>query len=115
MKAKSIGIILVILAVLLAVSGCIETIRDAEHTGIITAVEPEGVVWKSTNVYVKTDAESTQEDLYCLEDSSLVPELKQLAKSKARVTVLYRNEMIVAPWRCDGSATAGIITGIKRD
>ncbi len=40
---------------------------------------------------------------------SLIPKVEQFSKDRSKVTVLYRDELIVAPWRC-GLYNGGIIT-----
>ena len=102
---------MMILLILLS-SGCIETTINGKHSGQITAIDKTGILWKTYDVYVKSDISSSQEDLYCVEDSSLIPKLEKLSKERKQVTLLYRNEFIIAPWRC-GLSVAGIITGVE--
>lgn len=97
---------------LLLLTSCWQTTRNAEHNGQVTAVELNGVVWPTWSVYVKTDISSSQEDQYCVEDQNLIPLMKNLSDSRAKVTFFYRDEFIIAPWRCSGSDQA-IITGVK--
>jgi hypothetical protein len=92
-------------------AGCGVTTRDAEHTGFITAVEKNGLIWPTGRVYVKTDLSSSQEDRYCVEDEKIYNQLKQKAKNKESLTLVYKDEAFVAPWRCESES--GIITGIK--
>jgi len=111
MKVK---VILVLMAILtLSLSGCIETTSNGRHSGQVTAVEKNGVIWKTWDVYVKSDISASQEDKYCVEDVSLIPLLEQASKDRVKVTLLYRDELIVAPWRCENTEE-GIITGIER-
>ena len=112
MKSK-IVILMLILAIILASSGCIETLSNGRHAGQITAIEKEGLIWKTYTVYVKSDISSSQEDIYCVEDLSLLPELNHLSKERQKVTLIYRDEAIVAPWRC-GTYNGGIITGVEK-
>lgn len=100
-----LGIIVVLL-----LSGCWETTRNAEHNGQITAIEQSGAFWKTWTVYVKTDISSSQEDHYCVEDETLIPQLKNISDTRQKVTLIYRAEMFIAPWRCGQSE---IITGVK--
>jgi hypothetical protein len=106
-------IILSMLFLALIVSGCIETLSNGKHAGQITSIEKEGLIWKTYTVYVKSDISSSQEDTYCVEDQGILPELYQASKDRAKITLLYRDEIIVAPWRC-GSYNGGIITGIEK-
>ena len=97
--------------VLTLLSGCIETIIDGKHSGQITAIEKSGLIWKTYTVYVKTDISSSQEDVYCVEDLSLIPELEKLSGDRQKVTIIYRDEFFKAPWRCNQYEP--IITGVE--
>jgi len=111
---KQIKIIVgLMLLIALIVSGCIETLSNGKHTGQITSIEKEGLIWKTYTIYVKSDTSSSQEDTYCVENLDILPELYQLSKDRTKVTLLYRDEMIVAPWRC-GQYNGGIITGVEK-
>ncbi len=112
MKSKILMMTL-ILTIILASSGCIETTSNGRHNGQVTAVERNGVIWKTWDVYIKSDISSSQEDKYCVEDTTLIPQLDALSKDRTKVTVLYRDELVVAPWRC-GNDEVGIITGIEK-
>ncbi len=113
MKTKIYIVAILIMIIVSLLSGCIETMNNGKHNGQITAIEKEGLIWKTYTVYVKSDISSSQEDTYCLEDLSLVPKVEQFSKDRSKVTILYRDELIVAPWRCE-PYNGGIITGIEQ-
>lgn len=94
-------IIPALLLIAIVGTGCGVTTRDAEHTGYITAVERNGLIWEKGYAYVKTDLSSSQEDVYCVEDDSVYEKLKDASRNKQRVTVTYKSEAFVAPWRCE--------------
>lgn len=76
-----------------------------EHVGIVTAVETSGIFWQTHSVYVKTDAESTQEDVYCVTDASLLEPLRNLSKTREHVTLrFHRPGVWVGPWDCGGQS-----------
>ena len=104
--------IIILLIILLSFSGCIETTSNGKHSGQITAFEKEGLIWKTYTVYVKSDVSSSQEDTYCLEDLSILPQIEKASKDRSKVTINYRDELIVAPWRC-GIYNGGIISGVE--
>lgn len=112
-----VGIIVIILMVILFSVGIflvglhIET-NDGEHTGYITAVEKSGLFFKTYTVYVKTDTQSSQEDMYCVIDDSIIPELKEKSGKKEQVTVVFMDYVSAGISNC-GSYNAGIITGLK--
>jgi hypothetical protein len=62
------------------------------HTGYITAVEQKGFFFKNYNVYVKTDNQSSQEDVYCLDRSKtdLASKLQQFSKNRELVSVTFQ-------------------------
>lgn len=88
---------------LIVLPGCAVTTTGGEHVGIVTAMEKHGLIWKTWDAYVKTDATSSQEDTYCVEDSDVVDMLRQFNVSREKVVLHYHAEMITAPWRCNGN------------
>ncbi len=104
---------MLLFTVIIASSGCIEILTNGRHSGQITAIEKNGFIWKTGTVYVKSDISSSQEDRYCVEDETLIPLLDNLSQTRQRVTLLYRDEIYKAPWRCSVSDNAGIIIGIE--
>ena len=85
---------------------------SGEHTGFVTAVESnDNLVWDSDLVYFKTSLESTQEDVYCVNDKSLKVLLMQYAVSGEGVTLVYENPFWF--WRslCNGGSS--VVVGVK--
>jgi len=78
----------------------IGTANEGQHTGYVTAVEKEGIIWKTWRVYIKTDPQSSQEDKYCVEDESLIPKLQKMQESRQLVTLNYSSPSIVWAWQC---------------
>jgi hypothetical protein len=116
-KKGGIGIallLLVIVAFLIVMTVGIpyQTTRNGSHTGIITAVEENGFIFKTVTVYVKTDAQSSQEDQYCLKDKSLIDSLKEFEKSKVQVTVYFNNNVLNGWANCNGEEA--VITGAEQ-
>jgi len=60
-----------------------------EHTGFVTAVERNGVFFKTGTAYVKTDLSSSQEDKYCVADSAVYNKLVELSKNHSRAVLQY--------------------------
>lgn len=90
-----------VLAAAIIMPGCGVLTDNAEHIGIVTAVEHKGWPWRAWSVYVKTDKTSSQEDVYCVEDLRVVDELKDFAEKGERVKLVYHGELASAPWRCE--------------
>ncbi len=62
MKTKVVIVAMLIMIIVSLLSGCIETMNNGKHSGQITAIEKEGVIWKTYTVYVKSDISSSQEE-----------------------------------------------------
>lgn len=106
-------VLFVLLITLIEVIGIpYETLSNGSHTGIITAIETSGIIFKTTTVYVKTDAQSSQEDKYCLIDKSLIPKLEQHEFAKEQVTIYFKNNLVKGYLNCD-SEPGGIIIGVS--
>lgn len=76
------------------------TPTEGSHTGFITAVEKNGVIWKTGRAYVKTDLSSSQEDKYCVKDQRVYDELVKVQTSKEKVTVKFSAPLVVSNWDC---------------
>lgn len=60
-----------------------------EHTGYVTAVQKQGIIYKTGRAYVKTDIQSSQEDLYCIVDEEVYTRLQEVSKTKKQVSLKY--------------------------
>ena len=65
--------------------------RGGYHSGYVTAVDQDGLIYPNYQVYVKTDNSSSQEDIYCINrnNPTLANQLKELSKSREQVTLYY--------------------------
>jgi len=95
----------------LPVNGIHLNTGDGGHTGFITAVERNGIIWKTYTAYIKTDVSSSQEDLYCVIDTKVIEQLKEKAKNKEKVTIEYISWLGAGMRYCN--AESAIITGLK--
>jgi hypothetical protein len=73
-----------------------------EHTGYITSVEKSGIWFKTNSAYLKTDTQSSQEDIYCVIDPEIYTQLQEVAKNKSWVNVYYFS------WLSTGISNCGI-------
>ena len=62
---------------------------EGKHTGYVTAVETNGLIFKTHSAYFKSELESSQEDRYCVIDSDLRNELIEASKDRKRITIYY--------------------------
>ncbi len=69
----------------------IDTTRDGEHTGFVTAIQKEGLFYKNYTIFFKTDNQSSQEDSYCVQewDGNIADNLRDANKSRQLVTIHY--------------------------
>lgn len=83
-----------------------------QHTGFITSVETYGVIWETTRAYIKTDTQSSQEDKYCVQDESVINNLKTAQELNKKVTIEYSSPFIMPDWKCGGESS--VIINIKK-
>lgn len=121
MKNKKRGITVIESLVILTIIGIVVTVvlssiglnkpNSGQHTGIITAIEQHGFIWRTTRAYVKTSAQSTQEDEYCVTDPTVIAQLQDDAANTREVTVYYSGGLFIWPWQCTGEGS--IINAVK--
>lgn len=82
-----------------------------QHTGYVTAVDfNDNLIFDQDVVYFKTDTESTQEDIYCINNPDLKKRLEQYARDNVKVTLQYSNGYIL--WRADCNGGLSIINEV---
>lgn len=81
------------------------------HSGYITAVQKQGVIFKTYRAYVKTDLSSSQEDVYCVENEETAQKLESMAENKEKGTFQYKHYIAAGITLCDGEGD--LIYGIK--
>lgn len=104
-------LVLVVGLIVFAVFFSVHQPTEGQHTGIITAVEKNGLIWKTWRVYVKTSNQTSQEDVYCVKDQALVDQLKLASEQKKEVTIEFSVPFIVPNWDCKGETA--IIHALK--
>lgn len=85
-----------------------------QHVVIVTAVENEGAVWRTWTAYVKTDAESSQEESYCVRPGDaerLIPLLRAASETRARVVIDFETYLFVDWSECSTGQAA--IVGVR--
>ncbi|MDO8642073.1 MAG: hypothetical protein Q7R76_00580 [Candidatus Woesearchaeota archaeon] len=68
------------------------TTDNGSHVGYVTAVEDNGLFFKTTTVYFKSDVQSTQEDKYCVINAGLKSILKGAAQNHNRIEIQYYDQ-----------------------
>lgn len=81
------------------------------HTGIVTAVETNSLIWDTRRAYFKTSLESTQEDTYCIQNEALYQRLSEASNTGERLTIRFSHPLIEWRWNCGGDHA--IIVGIE--
>lgn len=98
-------VMIIIFIGLIFIAFCIRTIGTSTgfHNGVVTAVEHNSnILWDSDLVYFKSDAQSTQEDRYCVNDEDLKNKLLRASNANQRVTIKYSNDFLLWVWECNG-------------
>lgn len=90
-----------------------KTPSSGQHTGIVTSVEQNGLIWHTWSAYIKTSAQSTQEDRYCVTDPAVVAELQKYADGVTEVIVHYDNRLLVPVQQCKNDDQS-IITSVEK-
>ncbi len=111
--SKKMMLPIIVLTSALLLSGC-SLGKGGTHTGYITAVEQNGLIWKNYHVYVKTDRTSSQEDSYCVlaDERELAEQLRAFQKNKQNVTITYdTDDYFFSLGRCSGDR----ITKVESD
>lgn len=75
-----------------------------DHTGYVTAVEQEGVIFKTERAYIKSNLESSQEDVYCVVDRGVYDQLRQAQLDKRNVTIEHVSWFNPAVYDCKGES-----------
>jgi hypothetical protein len=83
---------------------------SGEHTGYVTAIEKNGIIFKTGHAYVKTDTMSSQEDQYCVIDDAVYAQLQQYAANKTHVDIYYVSWLNAGIQNC--AAEDAIITKV---
>lgn len=91
----------------------IKTTSNGTHSGYVTAIEDNGIFFKSTTVYFKTSVESTQEDAYCvyIENTDLRAKLQQAQTDVKQVTITFDDYLFKSYAKCNGEIA--LITGVN--
>jgi hypothetical protein len=86
-----IGIVGLVLAWLIfwqiPVNGWHYETGNGKQVGYVSAVEQEGIFWKTGRIYLKPTMESTQEDVYCVMDKGLLSKLEEVSKNNTKIEV----------------------------
>lgn len=107
----TLSVIVVALLVLFGYSVIVKGVHintgSGQHTGYVTAVEQEGLIFKTYRVYVKTDPQSSQEDSYCLPPFSnfLTTTLDDVSSKRTLVTIRYASWLIPGLKNCAGEGS----------
>lgn len=84
---------------------------SGSQVGYVSAIEKDGIFFKTDTVYIKPELESTQEDYYCVIDESLVAQLIEASRSKNRIEVKHKSLLSAGIKNCSGEGA--IITNVQ--
>ena len=100
MGKSKIVIAVLILMIVLASSGCIETGRGSS-TDTLYGLEYDGLIWKTYSVWLTNDHPYTDHSaIYSIanNDVQTLTKVQNAIANKTKVKVLYRNELLYWPW-----------------
>lgn len=95
-------VIVVLCGIIIPITGLHYVTGQGHHVGYITATETSGLIWKTGTAYVKSDAQSSQEDVYCVMDDSVLAQLKDAAEKKEKVEVTHISYFSPGIKNCSG-------------
>lgn len=77
---------------------------QGQYKGYVTAVEQNGAIFRGWNVYLKTELESSDADVACIdrENPELIAELQKAQENKENVTLEYVGVWQYAIGECPG-------------
>lgn len=82
-------------------------VSESQYAGDVADVEEDsGIVWKTTQVEIKTDAEATEPETFCVapkRTGEILPPLRQAQSDGDRVTVTYERGYVEPMWKCEGT------------
>lgn len=109
--AALVPVFLVIFSVFGSIFGIHYETSSGNHSGYITAVQKQGLIFKTWRAYVKTDLSSSQEDIYCVESEETAKRLEVMAENKEKGTFQYKSYLVAGVTLCNGEGD--IIYGVK--
>ena len=104
-----LAIILLISPMILSFWGIHFNTGNGHQVGYVSAIETGGIFFKTKTVYIKPEMESTQEDVYCLIDSSLEEQLREVSNKKQKIEIEYMSYLLPSFRECKNEGA--IITG----
>jgi len=87
-------------------------VGKGEHKGYITAVDTsENFYSHRTTVYFKTNLQTSQEDMYCINNGStdLIDKAKQALSASKNVVLKYEHVWLGGWLNCDGDVIRDVI------
>lgn len=81
------------------------------QAGYVSAIEKQGVFFKTGRVYIKPDLSSTQEDIYCVTDEGVYRQLETASLLQERVEVRHNSVLVAGVTSCEGESA--IITSVN--
>jgi hypothetical protein len=109
--AVLVPVFLVIYLVFGSIFGIHYETGRGNHSGYITAVQKQGLIFKTWRAYVKTDLSSSQEDTYCVDNEETAKKLESMAENKEKGTFQYKKYLFAGMTLCEGEGD--IVYGVK--
>lgn len=107
----ALACLLFILIFVIPFTGLHYVTTEGEHVGYVTAVEKDGLIFKTYTAYVKSDVQSSQEEAYCVIDEAVVGQLRTAASERVRVRLGYFSYFASGIVNCAGEGA--IISSVE--
>lgn len=97
-----ITLIIIIFLVITSFTGLPIKTGNGNQVGYVSAVENQGLIWKTGRVYIKPTLESTQEDIYCVIDEEVKAKLEIASIEQSRIKVNHYSVFSAGVTNCQG-------------
>jgi hypothetical protein len=89
-----------VVLMMITLTGCGNSGQGSSIGYIETIDTNNGWIFKDNEVYIKTNLQSSVEDVYCVEDNEVLKQLQAFKDSGEKVNISYNSEIITWPSRC---------------
>lgn len=96
-----LGLIVFVFIVLPIIGVHIDT-GNGSQVGYVSAVEKDGIFFKTYRAYIKPTLESTQEDVYCVIDEEVYAQLADASVNNSKIKASYFSWLSAGVTNCTG-------------
>lgn len=100
----SITLILTLVVLGIYFTSGIKVTRDAQQIGYVSAIENNGIIFRANFVYIKSELESSQEEMWCVKDEKVLEQLNEARDNRQRIKIIYYDQVFYHPSDCHNSS-----------